>query len=138
MTHRRHPWEDDDVEAEHGDPVREGPAASSASRSGRTRRHSWEDDADAFVERVREEGYAVGAGDSDDDSEASASDWEIPESTFEDEFVAELLELYLIRVLNARQFCSLCFRASKAGVSAATKYAFDPPKTFTPEMFNAT
>ena len=102
MTHRRHSWEDGDVEAEHGDSVREGPAASSASRSGRTRRHCWEDDADAFVERVREEGYAVGADDSDDDSEASASDWEIPESTLEDECVAELLELYLIRVLNAR------------------------------------
>ena len=126
MTHRRHSWEDDDVEAERGDPVREGPAAGSASRSGRVRRHNWEEDASALEERVREEGYAVGADDSDDDSEASASDWDIPESNFEDAFVAELLELYLIRVLNARQFCSLCFRASKAGVSAATKYAFDP------------
>ena len=72
MTHRRHSWEDDGVEAEHGDPVREGPAASSASRSGGVRRHNWEDDVHAFEERVREEGYAVGSGViRDDDPEAS-------------------------------------------------------------------
>jgi hypothetical protein len=84
--------------------------ASHSWESPRPSRHTWEDSGDA-----------VGGSEPD-------SDFEAPPASAGDEFIQAMVELLMMRVLNAGQFCSLMYLAGKAGVSAATRYG-KPPGT---------
>jgi hypothetical protein len=90
--------------------------------------HSWEGDADVDLgpasghsweaaEHVGPEGFPD--GDSDSDHAAV-------ESTPWDELLEFLLDLLLMRVLNARHFCLIMWFVWKAGLVEAKRYAFRP------------
>jgi hypothetical protein len=78
--------------------------------------HSWEVPRHS---RHACEGDAVRGSDSN-------SDFEAPPASAGDEFVEAMVELLMMRVLNAGQFCSLMYFAGLAGVSAATRYVTHP------------
>ena len=96
MARVRHDWEED----EQHDEAPGGPGA-----------HSWED--------VRDDVH----GDADLDSESSSED-AMP-STW-DAFGEFAVDLLLLRVLNAKQFCLLMWYAWKAGLESAKPFAFRP------------
>lgn len=111
---RRHEWEDLSDDDTHAPRVRERPEpASSSGGSRRVARHSWDDDVRAFRGRMREESFSVEEDALEDvlsGEESSASEFEFKPVSPKEEFIDELLHVCLIRVLNARQFCTLCYQ----------------------------
>ena len=86
-----------------------------SSHTWEPRRHSWEDPIAAHGAAADE----WGAYDSDD-GEC------VPEFSPGQEFVQAMLDLLLIRTLNAKQFCTLMHLAGKAGIAEAVRYGHRP------------
>ena len=98
-------------------------------------RHAWDDDRSEVVGEGEsahgESGAAASSMASADEGlseggESSGSDFQIQEVSAEEEFVQECILLFLQRVLNARQFCTLMFRAGRAGNAQAVRYGLNP------------
>ena len=88
--------------------------------------HSWEDPAYGQAAAPAAAGYlweadAYGPSDSDDDQASEAE-------RAADQFLEEMVSLYLESVLSARMFCILCYHAAKAGMagSRVEEYGMKP------------
>ena len=119
--------------------VRERPAV----RRGASSTFAWDDDvreggelqgaADVSAGSVREgvgEGIGSAGAESADEGYSSGtssnSDWEGPPTTPKEDFVAEMILLYLSRALNARQFCTLMWHSGRSGNELAAHYGLNP------------